>query len=64
MYFQERFPDPNSLARDLHTMGMKAIWMLDPGIKNEPGYLVYDSGSRNDVWVLKHDGQPFVGKIS
>ena len=26
------FPDPKGLNRDLHAMGFKAVWMLDPGI--------------------------------
>lgn len=38
--------------------------MLDPGIKQEKGYFVYDSGSENDVWVQKADGTPFVGNFS
>ncbi len=59
--FQDRFPDPKSLVNDLHQNGFKAIWMLDPGIKNEGGYFVYDSGSESDVWIQKADGTPFVG---
>lgn len=59
---QELFPDPKSLVNDLHDIGFKAIWMLDPGIKCEEGYFVYDSGSENDVWIHKEDGEPFVGK--
>ncbi|XP_057992258.1 uncharacterized protein LOC110664588 isoform X2 [Hevea brasiliensis] len=47
---QERFPDPQSLAKDLHDIGFKAIWMLDPGIKCEEGYFVYDSGNKGEVW--------------
>lgn len=47
--------------KDLHDAGFKAIWMLDPGIKQEDGYFVYDSGSRDDVWIQKSDGSPFVG---
>ncbi|CAL5359365.1 unnamed protein product [Camellia sinensis] len=43
---KERFPDPKSLVKDLRLTGFKAIWMLDPGIKNEEGYFVYDSGSK------------------
>ena len=35
--------------------------MLDPGIKHEEGYFVYDSGSNSDVWTQKADGRPFVG---
>ncbi|MQL84286.1 hypothetical protein Taro_016804, partial [Colocasia esculenta] len=37
--------------------------MLDPGIKHEPSYFVYDSGSENDVWILKEDGKPFIGEV-
>lgn len=60
---QERFRDPKSLVKDLHLNGFKAIWMLDPGIKQEEGYFVYDSGSENDVWVQKADGRPFLGEV-
>lgn len=58
---QERFPDPKSLVKDLHQAGFNAIWMLDPGIKYEEGYFVYDSGSERDIWVQTKDGRPFVG---
>jgi len=60
---QERFPDPKSMVNELHAIGFKAVWMLDPGIKNEKGYFAYDSGSEHDVWILKEDGKPFVGKL-
>ncbi|KAL8521436.1 hypothetical protein ACS0TY_011817 [Phlomoides rotata] len=60
---QERFPDPKSLADYLHQTGFKAIWMLDPGIKNEKGYHVYDSGTESDVWIQSADGEPFVGEV-
>ncbi|KAF2308932.1 hypothetical protein GH714_024697 [Hevea brasiliensis] len=60
---QERFPDPQSLVKDLNDMGFKATWMLDPGIKCEEGYFVYDSGSESDVWVQRADGRPFIGEV-
>lgn len=62
--FQERFPDPSALAKHLHNNGFKAIWMLDPGIKQEEGFDVYDSGSKNNVWVKGADGEPFIGNHS
>ncbi|VAH06888.1 unnamed protein product [Triticum turgidum subsp. durum] len=58
-----RFPDPKSMADDLHSIGCKSIWMLDPGIKKEKGYFVYDSGSETDVWIKKADGSPFIGEV-
>ncbi|KAI3812633.1 hypothetical protein L1987_17344 [Smallanthus sonchifolius] len=60
---QENFSNPKSLADDLHVVGFKAIWMLDPGIKHEKGYFVYDSGSEQDIWVQTADGKPFVGEV-
>lgn len=59
----ERFPDPQYLANDLHSKGFKAIWMIDPGIKKEEGYFVYDSGCSNDVWVQQTQGKPYVGEV-
>ena len=58
---QNRFPYPKSMVDDLHAIGCKSIWMLDPGIKKEKGYFVYESGSENDVWIKKADGSPFIG---
>ncbi|CAN8270486.1 unnamed protein product [Cochlearia groenlandica] len=60
---KESFPNPSALAKSLHESGFKAIWMLDPGIKQEEGYYVYDSGSKNDVWVRRADGKPFIGEV-
>ncbi|XP_020696847.2 uncharacterized protein LOC110109955 [Dendrobium catenatum] len=60
---KERFPDPKALVKDLHAMGINAIWMLDPGIKYEEGYHVYDSGSNNNLWTQKEDCKPFVGEV-
>ncbi|KAK8946296.1 putative alpha-xylosidase 2 [Platanthera guangdongensis] len=60
---EERFPDPKTLVEDLHAMGIHAIWMLDPGIKHEEGYHVFDSGTNSNVWILKEDGDPFVGEV-
>lgn len=57
------FPDPKGLADELHQQGFKAVWMIDPGIKKEAGYSVYDSGTKEDVWVQKASGGPFVGDV-
>ncbi|WRX19521.1 Glycoside hydrolase family 31 - like 4 [Theobroma cacao] len=59
----ERFPDPKSLVKDLHHIGFKAIWMLDPGIKHEKGYFVYDSGTEHDAWIQEANGMYFVGDV-
>ncbi|KAK4747953.1 hypothetical protein SAY87_014539 [Trapa incisa] len=60
---KERFSDPKSLVESLHEIGFKAIWMLDPGIKHEDGYFIYESGTKYDVWIQKADGSPFIGEV-
>lgn len=60
---KERFADPKSLVAKLHLNGFKAIWMLDPGIKQEEGYFIFDSGSKADIWIQKADGKPYVGEV-
>ncbi|CAL1386677.1 unnamed protein product [Linum trigynum] len=60
---KECFPAPSSLVKDLHDNGFKAIWMLDPGIKHEQGYFIYDSGSKIDGWVQNTHGQPYIGEV-
>ncbi|XP_022867688.1 uncharacterized protein LOC111387363 [Olea europaea var. sylvestris] len=58
-----RFSDPKSLASYLNQNGFKANWMLDPGIKCEDGYFVYDTGSKRKIWTQTSSGELFVGKV-
>ncbi len=57
------FPDPKKLMADLRAMGFSTVAIIDPGIKNEPGYPAYDTGTTADVWVKKPDGEPYVGRV-
>ncbi len=49
------FPSPSALNADLLDMGFHNVWMIDPGIKLEVGYSVYDEGTKLDVWTKKGD---------
>ncbi|GMU53847.1 MAG: alpha-glucosidase [Candidatus Xenobia bacterium] len=57
------FPDPRGLSDFLHQHAFKGIWMIDPGVKKEVGYFVYDSGDDHYVWVRDAQGSPYVGKV-
>jgi alpha-glucosidase len=59
----EWFPDPKKLMGDLHDMGFHTVAIIDPGIKREPGYAVYDQGSELGAWLTKPDGQAYVGRV-
>ncbi len=57
------FPDPAGLNRDLKTAGIRAVTIVDPGVKREPGYAVYDSGRERAVFCQTASGREYVGKV-
>ncbi|HVU36223.1 MAG TPA: TIM-barrel domain-containing protein [Opitutaceae bacterium] len=59
----KEFPDPKGLNAYLHAHGFKSVWMIDPGVKAEPGYRVYDSGTAADVWVHDAFGGDYHGSV-
>ena len=59
----QEFPDPKGLNDYLHDRNFKAVYMIDPGVKVEPGYFVDDQGSAGDYWVKTADGKPYVGDV-
>ena len=59
----EQFPDPKGLNDYLDSIGFSNIWMIDPGVKKEDGYFVYDSGTEHDVWVKNAKGQTYTGEV-
>lgn len=59
----ELFPNPAALNQYLHSKGFKTVWMIDPGVKAEKGYAVYDSGTSKDVWVKNAQGKNYTGKV-
>jgi len=59
----EQFSDPKSLNQYLDSIGFSNVWMIDPGVKREEGYFVYDSGTEHDVWVKNANGETFTGEV-
>jgi alpha-glucosidase len=57
------FADPKGLNDYLHSKDFKAVYMIDPGVKTEPGYFVYDQGKAGNHWVQKHDGTEYHGQV-
>lgn len=57
------FPDPKALNAYLHARGFKAVWMIDPGVKVDPKYFVYQSGTKADVWVHDAFGGDYHGDV-
>ena len=45
------FPDPAGLNAALDSIDFSSIWMINPGVKLEQGYWIYDAGQAGDHWV-------------
>jgi alpha-glucosidase len=60
---EERFEDFNSFVKSLKDMGFKLVPIIDPGVKIEKGYEVYESGMKNDVFCKDENGQNFIGAV-
>ncbi len=60
---ERSFPQPKKLIDDLHAMGLRTVAIIDPAIKHEPGYFVYDAGTEIDAWVKKPGGETYVGRV-
>ncbi|MDR2413926.1 MAG: DUF5110 domain-containing protein [Odoribacteraceae bacterium] len=58
-----RFPDPGALNDYLHERDFKAVYMIDPGIKKDSLYAVYNQGTEGDHWVKDKDGRAFNGPV-
>ena len=59
----EQFPDPKGLNDYLDSIGFSNVWMIDPGVKKEEGYFVYDSGTEHDAWVKTAQGKVYTGEV-
>ncbi len=64
-FSSDAFPDPVGLNNYLHQHKFKSVWMIDPGIKQEPGYAIYDQGSAalGTHWVQNSANETSVGNV-
>ena len=57
------FPNPKETNDYLHQKDFKSVWMIDPGVKAEKGFFVYDSGEKINAWVMTRNDSVFLGKV-
>ncbi|MCQ2238525.1 MAG: DUF5110 domain-containing protein [Bacteroidaceae bacterium] len=62
-YDPKQFPDPQGLQDYAHAKNFKTVYMIDPGVKVEDGYFVYDQGKANDYFVKMPDGTNYTGRV-
>jgi len=60
---KEGFPKPAKLLGDLAEQGFKTVIIIDPGIKIDPEYWVYQEGIKNDYFCKRADGDLMEGDV-
>ena len=59
----DRFPDPKGLIEDLHRVGIKVVPIVDPGVKEDPEYPLYQEGVKNDYFCKYLEGNIYFGDV-
>ncbi|MFT4831083.1 MAG: alpha-glucosidase [Psychroserpens sp.] len=57
------FPDPKAMVKELSDQGFKTVAIIDPGIKVDKDYWVYQEGMENDYFCKRGDGPYMRGKV-
>ncbi len=59
----DRFPTPKALIEDLKKAGIKTVPIVDPGVKEDPEYPIYQEGVRNDQFCKYIEGNIYYGDV-
>jgi alpha-glucosidase len=59
----EKFSDPKAMIARLKEKGFKVVVIMDPGIKTQKGYLPFDEGLEQDLFVKYPDGKTYEGQV-
>lgn len=59
----ERFPDPKAMTAELAEMGFRIVPIVDPGVKKDPNYAVYQEGVAEGYFCKKLEGDLFIGNV-
>ena len=60
---KKHFPDVKADLQQFQSRGRKVVPILDPGVKLEKGYGVYDEGHRAGVFCRNEQGREFIGLV-
>jgi alpha-glucosidase len=59
----KHFPDPAAAIARLEKRGRKVVPIIDPGVKRQAGYAVYDSGIAGGHFCKTGEGEPYTGFV-
>ncbi|MFL0266551.1 TIM-barrel domain-containing protein [Candidatus Clostridium radicumherbarum] len=60
---KERFENPAETTRNLKEQGFKLVTIIDPGVKKDKGYKIFEEGLKNNYFATDKDGVPYVNAV-
>ncbi len=60
---EQAFPDVAGMLGRLDERGFKVITIVDPGVKAEPGYRIFDQARERDVLCKTEGGGTYIGQV-
>ncbi len=62
-WHKTNFSQPKKMLAELKNMGFKTVTIIDPGVKVEKDYGVYESGKKEDIFVKYPDNTYYTGQV-
>ncbi len=60
---KKRFPDPKGLISKLRKEGINLVTIVDPGVKLEKKYPIYQQGKKEDLFCKTSNKQDYIGFV-
>ncbi|MFD1017817.1 glycoside hydrolase family 31 protein [Thalassobacillus hwangdonensis] len=60
---KERFPNPEGMVEDLKNQGIRIVPIVDPGVKKDSEYKIYQEGVREDHFCKYIEGDTYYGEV-
>lgn len=59
----KKFKNPKAFTDELKSMGFKVVTIIDPGVKVDKGYKIYDEGLKNGYFATDKDGMVYKNTV-
>ncbi len=60
---EQKFPDHAGMLERLSAKGFRVVTIIDPGVKHDPGYWVYDEAVEGDLLCRTEGGDTYIGRV-
>ncbi|MCG8571829.1 MAG: alpha-glucosidase [Spirochaetes bacterium] len=60
---ESKFPDFAQFVQKLQKKGIQLVPIIDPGVRIEPGFSVYEEGIKNQYFCLDEEKKPFTAAV-